>query len=207
MKNILIADDHEIVRRGIKSIIDDFNEQYNFFEGSTCKEIEKIFAKEPIDYIVLDMFLVDGNAFSIVDRIIKHHPGTGILIYTMNAEKIYGKRFMQKGVRGFVCKQASVTELEQAIKTFLNDEIYMSAELQKHLRDDTTESPIDSLSDRELEVVEYLSMGMGAKEISNQMNIDISTVSTFRRRALEKLGVENNVELKDKFLLYKTEAG
>jgi DNA-binding NarL/FixJ family response regulator len=68
---------------------------------------------------------------------------------------------------------------------------------------DFLENPIDLLSDRELEVVEYLSVGMGAKEIAGKIDLDITTISTYRRRAFEKLGVQNIIELKDKFLFYK----
>ena len=207
MKTILIADDHEIVRHGIKFMIKSFSNDYNFLEASTCMEITKLLKGEPIHYVVLDLFLTDGNAFPIVDTIAEQYPETGILIYTMNAEKVYAKRLMQKGIRGFVSKQASVAELEQAIKDFLNDERYIYSTLMKELikqdLSDVELNPIDMLSDRELEVVEYLAMGLGAKEISNKMNVDISTISRFRKRALEKFNVENNTELKDKFLLYK----
>lgn len=207
MKTILIADDHEIVCHGIKLMIKSINNHYNFLEASTCTQIEKLLKIQPIHYIVLDLFLADGNAFTIVDIIAEQYPETGILIYTMNAETVYAKRLMQKGIRGFVSKQASVAELEDAIKDFLNDEKYIYSTLMKELaKQDMANAeinPIDVLSDRELEVVEYLAMGYGAKEISNKMNVGISTVSTFRKRALEKFNVENNTELKDKFLLYK----
>lgn len=208
MKTLLIADDHEIVRQGIKMMIEKkFNEKYNFLEASTCKEIEKLLKSQPVDYIILDMFLTDGNAFAIVDKIIEQYPETAILIYTMNAEKIYARRFMQKGVRGFVSKQASVAELEQAIRSFLNGETYLCATLKEDVSEkkpgNADLNPIDLLSDRELEMVEYLVMGLNAKEIANKMNVVMATVSTYKNRAFEKFGVENNAELKDKFLLYK----
>jgi two-component system, NarL family, invasion response regulator UvrY len=207
MKTILIADDHEIVRHGIKMMIKSFDETCTFYEASTCVETEKLLKTQQIQYIVLDLFLTDGNAFPIVDSIAEQYPDAGILIYTMNAEKVYAKRLMQKGVRGFVSKQASVAELEQAIKDFLNDKKHIYSTLMKELfkegLSNVEPNPIDLLSDRELEVVEYLIMGLGAKEISNKMNVGISTISRFRQRALEKFGVENNVELKDKFLLYR----
>lgn len=207
IKNILIADDHEIVRNGIKMMIRSTGQTYSLFEAATCKDTLRILSSQAIDYIVLDLFLVDGSTFPIVDEIITHYPGTGILIYTMNSEKIYGRRLIQKGVRGFVCKQASISELEKAIRILLNGDFYISPELKADLSGngsaDTERNLIDALSDRELEVVEYLILGIGIKEISNQMNIDATTVSTYRRRACEKLKVTSNIELKDKFLLFK----
>jgi DNA-binding NarL/FixJ family response regulator len=208
MKTLLIADDHEIVRQGIKMmVVRKFDEEYNFLEASTCKETEKLLKTQEVHYIILDMFLTDGNAFAIVDKIKEEYPETAILIYTMNAEKIYAKRLMQKGVQGFVSKQASVAELEQAIKGFLNGETYLCPTLKEDVSEkdpnDTTLNPIDLLSDRELEMVEYLVMGLGAKEIANKMNVVMATVSTYKNRAFEKFGVTTNTELKDKFLLYK----
>jgi DNA-binding NarL/FixJ family response regulator len=208
MKTLLIADDHEIVRQGIKMmIVKKFNEEYSFLEASTCKEIERLLKSQQVHYIILDMFLTDGNAFAIVDKITEQYPETAILIYTMNAEKIYARRLMQKGVRGFVSKQASVAELEQAIKSFLNGETYLCPTLKEDVsaKDPANAdlNPIDLLSDRELEMVEYLVMGLNAKEIANKMNVVMATVSTYKNRAFEKFGVESNAELKDKFLLYK----
>lgn len=208
MKTILIADDHEIVRHGVKMMIErKFTEEYNVLEASTCVEIEKLLKTQQIHYIVLDLFLTDGNALSIIDSIVSNYPQAGILIYTMNAEKIYARRLIQKGVQGFVSKQANVVELEHAIRDLLNGELYLSPTLPEDPLEedppDIKQNPIDLLSDRELEVVEYLIMGLGAKEIANKMNVVMATVSTYRNRALEKFGVETNAELKEKFLLYK----
>lgn len=90
----------------------------------------------------------------------------------------------------------------------LNGQVYISDELKATLlntsRTKLTQNPIDLLSDRELEVMEYVAIGMGTKEIAQKMNLDITTISTYRRRAFEKLDVQNTIELKEKFLLYKT---
>ena len=210
MKNVLIADDHEIVRKGIRMLIENFPEKYHFIEASTCKEVVEVLAGQEVHYAVLDMFLADGNIFSAIQQIASFSQRTTILVYTMNAERIYAKRFIEKGVRGFVCKQSSIDELEKAIQVVFNGEIYLSPELKEALfnpaRSNLSENPIDSLSDRELEVVEYMVMGMGTKEIAHIMKVDTTTVSTYRRRAFEKLDAQNSFELKDKFLLYKGQA-
>ncbi|HYE54994.1 MAG TPA: response regulator transcription factor, partial [Chitinophagaceae bacterium] len=160
-----------------------------------------------VHYAILDMFMPDGNMFPVIQQVRDISPHTSILIYSMSAEKVYARRLLQNGVRGFVSKQASIGELENALRGFLKGDIYLSAEVKdillKPVREGLPDNPIDLLSDRELEVVEYIVMGLGSKEIAQKMNLDITTVSTYRRRALEKLEVENVVELKDKFLLYK----
>jgi DNA-binding NarL/FixJ family response regulator len=208
MENILIADDHEIVRSGIRMMMEGFPQKYHFIEASTCEDVIKIMSSQPVNYAILDMSLADGSVFSVIDLIAEHSRQTNILVYSMNAEKIYARRLIEKGVRGFVSKLASMEELENAIKLFLKGETYLSRELKNSLLQspgkDLSTNPIDTLSNRELEVVEYLATGMGPKEIGQKLNIDITTVSTFRRRAFEKLDVRNVVELKEKFLLYKS---
>lgn len=207
MKNVLIADDHRIVRLGVRMIIQKFPEQYNFIEASTCTEVVQILSSQPIHYAILDMFLADGNLFSVIPQISESSQRSSILVYSMNAERIYARRFMGKGIQGFVCKNSGIDELERAIQTIFRGEVYLGRELKDLLfspsKTKSSENPIDTLSDRELEVVEYVAMGMGSKEIAHKMKLDNTTVSTYRRRAFEKLEAENAVELKDKFLLYK----
>jgi two-component system, NarL family, invasion response regulator UvrY len=209
METVLLADDHEIVRRGTRMIIESLPQKYNFIEATTCDEVMQALSGQPVHHAILDMFMEDGNVFTSIQQIPDYFHQTNILVYSMSAEKIYARRLIQQGVRGFVCKQASIQELESAIQSLLNGEIYLSGTLKKALfnsaNNDTAKNPIDLLSDRELEVVEYIAMGLGAKEIATKLNLDITTVSTYRRRAFEKLDVQNMIELKDKFLLYKTQ--
>lgn len=207
METILIGDDHEIVRRGVRMMIESFSRPYKFIEAATCTAVMDALSGQSVQYAILDMMLADGNIFSSIQQVTDYTRDTGILVYSMNAEKIYARRLIQKGMRGFVSKQASVEELETAIRHLLNGEIYLSPALKEAIfvpeKVDLMENPLDALSDRELEVVEYIATGMGAKEIAHKMNLDITTISTYRRRAFEKLEVKNVIELKDKFLLYK----
>lgn len=208
MKTVLIADDHEIVRKGIRMILESLNEPYIFLEAFRVADALGHLKRHHVHFAVLDMSLADGNIFSKIDQIASEHPHTKILVYSMNDERIYGRRLFQKGVRGFVCKQSSINELEKAIRTLVAGEIYFSAalkeEIARSIKSGTTaENPLDRLSDRELEVVEYVSAGMGTKEISYKMNLDITTISTYRKRAYEKLGVQNVVELNEITGIYR----
>ena len=211
METVLIADDHEIVRRGVRTLIESFPGKYQFIEANSCAEVAQLLSREQIHYAILDMVLADGNILSILQQIEACSHQTHILVYTMNAERIYARRLIEKGIRGFLCKQTSIEELEKAVRSILSGEVYLSNELTVALlnnsRTNLAQNPIDSLSDRELEVVEYVSIGMGTKEIGQKMNLDITTISTYRRRAFEKLNVQNTIELKEKFLLYKTQVG
>jgi two-component system invasion response regulator UvrY len=206
METILIADDHEIVRRGVRTIIESFPQKYNCIEAATCAEVIQLLTTQRIHYAVLDMFLADGIFFYAIQQMTEQNR-TNILVYSMNAEKIYARRLMQKGVKGFISKKSNIDELEIAIQSLLNGEIYLSKSLKDTIfrtnNPDVLASPIDLLSDRELEVIEYMATGMGAKEIAQKTNLDITTISTYRRRAFEKLEVDNMIELKDKFMFHK----
>lgn len=205
MKTVLIADDHAIVRHVIRVIIEERSSEYNILEAATLKEVVKILSEQEVDFGIFDMLLADGNMFSTILSAVERYPGTRILVCSTSAEKIYAMRLIRKGVKGFVCKQKSINELEKAIQVFLNGEIYVSSSLKEQLdqpKTAQTTNPIDLLSDRELEVVEYAVAGMGTKEIAEKMNLENMTISTFLKRAYNKLEVVNLVELVEKFQLY-----
>lgn len=208
MQTVLIADDHEIVRRGLRMLIEGFSGKYQFIEATSCAEVAQILSTENIDYAVLDMVLTDGSILSVIQHIEACSHQTRILVYSMNEERIYARRLIEKGVHGFLCKQTSIEELEKAVRSIFKGGVYLSEELKGDLlrSPQTNLNPIDALSDRELEVVEYIAVGMGTKEIAQKMNLDLTTISTYRRRAFEKLDVQNAMELKEKFLLYKAKA-
>ena len=207
METILIADHQQIVRRGLRVLIESLPSKYHVFEASTCAEAKQMLLTLDIQYIISDMFLADGSILSAIHQLMNNRKKTTVLIYSMIDEKIYARRLVQKGVRGFVSKDAPLSELENALRCFLNGDIYLSQRMQEYLLmppiADSLVNPIDSLSDRELEVVEYVITGMELKEIAEILKRDITTVSTYRRRAYQKLGVHNIIELKDKYLLYK----
>jgi DNA-binding NarL/FixJ family response regulator len=205
METILIADDHEIVRRGIRMIIQTFPTKYNFIEVGTASAIITALNGQRIHHAVLDVSLADGNILSVIESISAYSHQTNFLIYSMSAARTYAWRLLKSGAKGFLEKQSSMEELEKAIRELLNGGVYLSPELEKELFDPALNSERDnllnSLTNRELEVVEYLATGLGSKEIANKMKLDITTVSTFRRRAFEKLGVANVIEMKKKLSL------
>lgn len=206
MGTFLVVDDHEIVRKGVHMIISDLPGTHRVLQAATCKDMMHCLGSEPVDYIILDLLLPDGSSFSTIEKIQEQSPGSSILVYTMNSERIYAKRLLQKGIQGFVSKLAPVDELAKAIKSMLAGTVFISPALTRKdsFMKEVNVNPIDMLSDRELEVVELVIAGMGIKEISNKMDLDITTVSRFRKRACDKFGVDNNIELKEKFDLYKS---
>lgn len=207
MKNLLVADNLEIVRSGVKLLLRPLLKDAQLVEARNCAEIlTRIRADRPI-FAIMDIYYKDGSIFTLIPTILQLSPYTSILIYTEIPERVYAKRLLQMGVKGYVSKRSSMETLEEAMGKLLKGEMYVSAELQKYFfsnfKTAGQDNPLDLLSDRELQVIEYLSGGMGSKEISKLLSLDITTVSTYRRRACEKLNVTNMIELRDKFILYK----
>jgi DNA-binding NarL/FixJ family response regulator len=204
MKTILIADDHEIIRLGVRMLIESFPEKYNFIEAATCVEIMQALSGEPVHFAVLDVFLSDGDIFSEIREISKHCRQTSILVYSMVPEKIYAKRFLKRGISGFVSKHATMKELENAILCCLQGEVYLSKAIREDLlrpkQDGDSGNPFDLLSDAELQVAKYVAMGTDTKEIALKMKLKIATVDTYRRLAFKKLNVTDRVELEKRFL-------
>ncbi|HYE54977.1 MAG TPA: response regulator transcription factor [Chitinophagaceae bacterium] len=203
MKTILIADDHEIIRMSLRTLIETFHQKYNFIEAATCVETMQVLSCQKADYAILDVFMADGNILSDMQEMTKYFQHTSILVCSMASEKIYAKRFLKKGVRGFVSKRSPIDELEKAIQCFLKGEIYLSNSIKEDLLTPAGGHSLDSLSDRELQVVEYLAMGTSVQDITQKMKLDAVKIDSYRRRAFKKLNIKKIAELDDKCLLAK----
>jgi two-component system invasion response regulator UvrY len=159
----------------------------------------------PVHYTILEILLADGNIFH-TQKISEFFQQTGILVYSMSPENIYARRLLQKGIRGYLSKQCDIEELEKAIGHLLRGEIYLSPWVKNALPMDPTsqpENPLDLLSRRELQVAEYLVAGLDVKVIARRMNLNHTTIGTYRKRTFRKLDVQNISELQDVLLLYK----
>lgn len=206
METILLADAHEIIRQGIRSIIKRISRKYKLIEANSCADIRQILSRQRVHYAIADVVLADGNMLFTAQDILKYSHQTKILVYTASSEKLYARRLLEKGVKGYLCKDTSVEELENAIRILLRNEIYLSPYLKETIfkfPKADKENPIDTLSDRELAVVESLMLGTLPTEIAKRMDLNITTISTYRRRAFRKLNVQSIIELKDQFLFYK----
>lgn len=207
METILIADDHELIRWSIRTIIEGFSRKYKIIEASTCTKVRHLLSREKVRYAIMEIQLADGNIFFTSESILAYSSRINILVYSASAEMMYARRLLQKGVRGFLCKQASVAELEAAIRTVLHNDLYLSASQKEIFLKDSpvmdSQNPLEALSDREMAVAEGLIAGIGTTALARRMDLDKSTVSTYRNRLFRKLEVKNVMELKDKFFWYR----
>ena len=205
--SVLIVDDHVIIRRGMKFILESNFGINEFFETESCAGLKEILSKEPITHIILDMQLNDGNVIEILSETLNLYPNVKVLVYTMSPEEIFGVRIMNMGVAGFLNKQTSEKEVIKALETFFKGQRYCSQFLRDQMDDkqnaEGKTDPFSELSEREITVMSYLLKGEGIKEISSRMNIKSSTVATFKARIYNKLGVSNVIDLKNLAEIYK----
>lgn len=196
MRTILIADDHTIIRRGLRTMID------NHFGRSTWVEVDRgteIFAalnKHQITHAVLDMQLLDVNLLDVLPKIKTDFPQLPILVYTMSSEEIYGPKLMRSGVQCFLSKQEEETEVIAAFSNFFLGKPFTSNKLKDMLIHSTTTNPLKALSERELSVLNYLLRGKTVKEISEKMDLKASTIATYKARIFDKLEISNIMDLR-----------
>ncbi len=200
MIKVLIADDHSIVRAGLIRVIEESKEIVVIAEAKNGREaIEKAEANRP-DVVVLDISMPDMDGLEVLSTFKELYPKLPVIILTMHEEKQYVIRAIETGALGYVTKRAAPEQLVQAIKQANNGKLFLTdagiEALALHVHKKTDQStPLDSLSNRELQVLRRLAMGHTNMEIAQVYNISIKTVDTYRLRLLRKLNLRNNSEL------------
>ena len=199
MINILIADDHSVVREGLKQIISGNADMTVLAEACTGNEaIEKI-RKNPISVAILDISMPGKNGLDTLKELKVIHPNLPVLILSMYPEEQYALRFFRAGASGYLTKKSAPEELVNAIRTVSRGKKYVSPVLAEKLigeLDVTNEKPLHSaLSDREFQVLCLMASGKTSGEIAEELFLSVKTISTYRARILEKLRLKNTAEL------------
>lgn len=197
---LLIADDHAVIRTGIKYLLASHFPNVIAGEADACSTLNSELNRLPYSHLILDMQLGDCNSLDLLQSIISAYPLMRIMIYTMSPESIYGKRLIQMGADAFLSKEEKEETLLVALTQFLQGKTYMSDDLRKSLEKEQGKSgagatPFEELSEREMMVMRYLLQGLRVKEISNRLDLKMSTVATYKVRIFEKLRVDNVADL------------
>jgi len=199
MYSFLLADDHSIVRSGLKALIKDNFASRFIHEAENGNEVVTIVKENYYDVIMLDINMPDTNFLSILNWLNLSTPSSRVLIFTTYSEEIYGVRCMQSGASGFLNKTATNAEIVNALKRVLGNRKYISADLAELLlkkgADNPSSNPFHILSTREMEITMLLHKGKSLPEICLLLNIQYSTGNTYKRRIFEKLNVFNMVSL------------
>ena len=200
MPNLLIVDDHSVVRTGLKLIIENFIPLAYIDEADDGDSAFEKIKHNQYDLIILDVTMPNTDSAGLISTILSFKPKSKILMFSMNAEETYAKRYLKMGAMGYIRKDAPGTEIKKAITTVLNNKRYISEEMTERLLgdmhgDSTTQNPFDKLSPREFEILQHLILGEFPAEICQKLKLHPSTVGTHKSRIFEKLQCQNIIEL------------
>ncbi len=196
---VLIADDHDIVRAGLRGILSTYDPIQNIHEVSNGKEAIEFIMEEKPDLVILDISMPKLSGLEVLTRMRERGIESAVLILSMYPEKQYAIRALKSGASGYLTKERASDELLPAIEFIASGRKYVSRELQDILFELTTNpkaaSPHQNLSDREFKVFTMLAEGKSVQEISTILFISAKTVSTYKSRVFEKLNLSNLAEL------------
>lgn len=199
MIKVLLVDDHELVRIGIKRLLQDVNGIKVVGEASTGEEGIRI-AKELIpDVVLMDVQMPGIGGLEATRKMIRHNPDIKILALTVFDDEPYPSRLLQAGAAGYITKGCDAEEMIRAIRTIHSGQRYISTEIAQQLAlkrfTKAEESPLDILSERELQIMLMITSGQKVQDISDKLCLSPKTVNSYRYRIFEKLNINSDVEL------------
>lgn len=201
-KRILIVDDHPIVRQGFTLLL---NQEPDFIVCGEAEEprqaLELAAAVNP-ELVLVDISLKESNGIELIKDLRTHFPSLPILVVSLHDENVYAERTLRAGAKGFVMKAEPTEVMLQAIRTVLSGEIYLSKRMRAKMLDrmfssarSNDVSPVDALSDRELEVFQLIGEGLGTRTIADRLSLSVKTVETHKSRIKSKLDLRDGTEL------------
>jgi DNA-binding NarL/FixJ family response regulator len=201
-RTILIVDDHALLRRGLTSLIESEPDLVVCGEAASCWAALDAIRESPPDLVIVDLALEGSDGLDLVKEMKRHHPDIPALVLSMHDEAVYAVRALRAGARGYVTKQQLDETLLGAIRRLLAGETYMSATLEARLaarfiagQTLGTDSPMDALSDRELQVFRLIGQGRSTRQIAIALYLSIKTIESHREHIKQKLGLESTAEL------------
>jgi DNA-binding NarL/FixJ family response regulator len=199
MKRILVVDDHEVVRDGVKRLFEEQTETTAFGDASTAPEALQLISGHDWDIVVLDLSLGGKSGLDLLKELKQLRPRLPVLILSMHSEEQYARRAFTAGAAGYITKDSSGAELSKAIDKVIKGGKYVSPALAEklitYLEKGANTAPQDTLSDREFQVMRMIASGKTVSEIARLLTLSDKTISTYRARILEKMGMKTNAEL------------
>lgn len=199
MINVIIADDHTIVREGLRRILDLEEDILIVAEAETGQEVLDLVKETDVHVVVLDIKMPGRNGLETLKELRRLRPEIGVVVLSMYSEDQYALRVLRAGAAGYVTKECAPDELVAAIRKAIKGEKFIGPKiaelLAKHVDRNFEYDPHKLLSDREYEVLCHLASGKGLTDISIEMNLSVKTISTYRTRIVEKTGLTSNAEM------------
>ena len=200
---VYIVDDHPVMRQGYSSIIgQEVGLSVCGEAGSADTARRNLMSAEP-DLVVLDLSLEGGSGLELIKDLHAQMPDLPILVVSMHDESLYAERVLRAGARGYLMKSEADTKVVEAIREILGGGVYLSESMNAQLlmrftgqQSRADHSSIGTLSDRELEVFEYMGLGLTTREIAEELALSPKTIDSYRSRVKEKLAIETNAKLR-----------
>jgi two-component system invasion response regulator UvrY len=199
MIGVFIADDHPVVRQGIRQIVASTDDITVVDEATTGHEALERLAANTCDLVLLDLSLPDIDGLDLLKQLKREHPRRPILILTMHSEDQFALRALKAGASGYLTKESAPGELVDAVRKVVAGGRYISQRLAEtlaaHLGPDAEKPAHERLSDREYQVLRLIAAGRSTRDISAQLALSMKTISTYRARLLDKMGMKTSAEL------------
>lgn len=199
MKRILIADDHQVVRKGLRQILSDEFLELELGEAENAQGVFKNLSEKKWDILILDINMPGRSGLEVLKQIKDDKIFIPVLVLSMHAEEQIALRALKSGAWGYLSKDAADTELIKAIHQILDGRRYITPSLAEQLAEQienpSSQVPHDRLSCREYQTLMLISLGKTISEIAEELSLSVPTISTYRARILEKMGMKTNAQL------------
>jgi DNA-binding NarL/FixJ family response regulator len=200
--NILLVEDHQIVREGLRSLLEKQTGFRVVAEAEDGRAAVQVAREMALDIVIMDVSMPDLNGIEATRQILAHNPDTKVIALSMHADKRFVVQMLRAGASGYVLKNSAFGELELAIRTVLANRTYLSPKMADlivkeyvHHLANAEPSVFSILTPRELEVLQLLSEGKTTKEIAFSLQVSVKTIETYRQQIMAKLGVHSIAEL------------
>ena len=199
MIKVLIADDHTVVRQGLKQILSADNQMSVVAEAANGHEVLRALEQAKVDVLILDVTMPGRNGLEVLKEVKRMYSALPVLVLSMHPEDQFAIRMLRAGASGYISKESAPEELVEALRKVCSGGKYVSPQLAERLavfiEDDNTRAPHERLSDREFEILRMLAFGKTVTEVADELLLSVKTVSTYRSRVLEKMKMTTNAEL------------
>ncbi|OPY79344.1 MAG: Oxygen regulatory protein NreC [Syntrophorhabdus sp. PtaU1.Bin153] len=199
---IFIVDDHPIVRKGLSQLINQEADLVVCGEAANAESALENLKKLKPDLAIVDISLKGVDGIELIKQMKVRYSNLPVLVVSMHDESLFAERALRVGARGYIMKQEAIENMMEAIRKVLRGELYISERVSATIvkkfidgKSESTSSPEELLSDRELEVFQLIGQGIGTREIAEQLHVSVKTVEAYRANIKEKLSLKNATEL------------
>lgn len=198
---VLIVDDHPLVLRGLATLLSETTDLQLCGDAADGPEALRLAAEAAPDVVIVDLMLDGENGIEVIEKLKAQHPQLRILVSSMQDETLFAERALRAGALGFVSKREPLRQVVEAVRHVLRGEIYLSSRMANRLLHRVVadvapqRSPIESLSNRELEVFEMIGQGLTTQQIAGKLQLSPKTIETHRKKIKDKLNVKNSLQL------------